>query len=360
MTSDALTRFASTRLATLGGIPYKQNQGFPKFAISKDGVTAQEEYLIRSSDLNDLFQEAFPVPYITEDGYAFFPSRRTMPGASLLRTKTMTARPHTGSKPADPFGLDSGAPNETYDDAYLVTIDYETWKNEDEDPKDPRTFLERSISGGGEFISLGPQNTETGDKALGSDGSPQPEDTTDNQQGTPDDPTETLPTADPNIPFVKFVPTAEFSFKWPLVARPPWRTMFRYLGTVNGYISDSSGTLDDIQYALHQNLFFNAEPETILYKGFSATQKFVWRGSSVVVQPWEVELQFSLKRVEEPGVGGPTDGIFGWNHVWVPREQRWRRLFRRKPGGGKLDLYKMRNHLNLFIAGTEDDEAASA
>lgn len=356
-------RFDSTRLETAGGIKYTQYEGFPTIEWNEDEATAVEVYLMKSTDVIGFINEVAPLPYVDEEGTIYLPTRRRMPGTNFMISRSVSAEPFGGKKPGDPFGVDSDAPNDTYDDTYKLTINYSTMKNSADDdqvrdPKDPRTFLERTVDGGGEFLAVGPQNTTTGDKDLGIDQNPEAQDATDGQSFGSNYPnamaiTNEEATADPNLPIVKFIPTAEFSFKWPLVIVPPWRTMFGYLGTVNGSIRKSSGAIDEVQRAIHRRLFFNLENETVLYKGFSATQKFIWNGSSAAAQPWEVRLQFSMKRVEE------LKKIYAWNHVWVPKTQKWQRVFRKGPMGEKLDLYKMRNHLNLFLAGNEDDRRAS-
>ena len=349
-------RFLTTRLTTAGGLKYKQMQGYPTVNLSEDGVTAQEQYLMKASDLLAFVAELSPLPYVDEEGRVQLFLRRSMPGNPALRTTDMSAAPHTGSKPGDPFNLDSGAPADTYDPHYVITLSYSNINDgkPDKDPKDPKTFLERSITSGGEFLSIGPQNTETGEAPLGSgqetsqqqtDGS-----TSNYPKGTP---TNLQATADAGLAVVKFIPTSTLSFKWPTVPRPPWTQMFQLMGTVNGRIKKAGGSTSRIQNQIHRDLFFNAEPETVLYTGFTAVQKFLWIGTSAVAQPWDVTLGFTVKRVDE------EDEVFGWNHVWVPKEQKWKRLYRSGEGGSRKDLYELKNHLNLFVAGTDEDEAAS-
>jgi hypothetical protein len=275
--------------------------------------------------------------------------------------------------------VDAAAPAGTYDPEIVVSIDYETAKDgggggdNDRDEKDPTTFLERSIEVGGEFLTFGPQNTSTAEAALGDDPSPEAgEDSpgvweNQQQQGDqqqqqdpsvdntvfPVSPTDLKATADPNLGIVKFIPTAELSYHWPLVIRPPWGRIFGYLGAVNGSTRGSSGKVHPGILSAHNRLFFNLEPETIVYQGISAKQTFLWNGSSVVAQPWDLTYKFSVKRVVDAGK------VYGWNHVWVPNDQKWKKLYRHV-SGGRHELYKQRNLLNLFLGGTAADAVSSS
>ena len=365
---------SEANLKTAGLTPYTLMEGYPTLEVSDDGVSGVEQVLLAATDLESFLAESFPVP-VVRNGLLFLPSRRRMPGSDILITKKISVKPHTGEKPADPFGVNGNLPEDTFDKELLLTINYETMRdsdsdsNNERDPTNPLTFLEREISLGGEFITIGPQNTETGDSEVGNDSSPEPEDgehtwqnaiAQDRSQAvtasfTPAaaEPANVTATQDPNLPIVKMVPTGELKFKWPLAIRPPWRSMFRYLGACNGRTRTSSGTESSRVQNVHNALFWNLEPETILYSGFSATQEFVWNGSSASAQPWNVDFQFSVKRVEESG------SVYGWNHIWVPKEQKWKKLYRRRPGGGRIELYKQRNLLHLFLGGTDDDRTAS-
>lgn len=362
---------ADARLETLGGLKYKLMEGYPTFKVFEGGVSAVEQYLMRSSDLAGFIEESHPLPYVDE-GRVIIPGRRTMPGTTFLITKDLDVKPHTGQLPSDPLGVDSEAADGTYDPHILVTINYTTQKqssddgSNDRDELDPVTFLERSINVGGEFLSLGPQNTKTTDGGLGDDPGPEPEDSGqqwEQQAGVPDtgystvdtkSPSDTKATADPTVNFVKMIPTAELNYKWPFVVVPPWSRIFGYLGCVNGLVRDSSGRIHPEIRRLTNRLFYNLEPETVVFQGVSGTQKYLWNGASSGAQPWELDFKFSVKRVYEAG------NVYGWNHIWVPKEQKWKKLVRELPGGSTTELYKQRNLLLLFFGGTAADLSASA
>jgi hypothetical protein len=327
-------RLAGARLQTDGGLNYTLLEGYPTFDFDEDKASAKEAYLMKATDMAAFVQEAQPLPYV-KDGVIFIPGRRRMPGTNFMITKKISVKPHTGMLPSDPLAQDTDAPADTYDPEMVVTIDYETAKDggddggNDRDPTDPITFLERSIEVGGEFLTLGPQNTETSKEDLGEQQQ--------QQQQQPN--TDLKATADPNLAIVKLIPTAELSYKWSFVIRPPWGTIFDYLGSVN---SANGGAV-----------FYNMEPETVVYQGISASQKFLWNGSNISAQPWEVTYKFSVKRVAEGGK------VFGWNHIWVPKSQSWEKLWRRVAGGGRLALYKGNNLSNLFVSGTAADARVS-
>lgn len=279
------------RRSTSGGIRYKLLEGYPKVTADESKASASERYLIRAADVNAFLQESIPAPVVYL-GSVYWPERRRMPGASILVTRSLSFEPHTGALPMDPFDADSGAPTGTYDSLCAVTIQYETMQNESEqeqDPNDPETFLEHSVTTGGEFMSWPPANTKKQDAEAGQTGGA------------------AVANKDPISPVVKTIPTIEHTLKWKNCLSPNWERIISYLGHVSS---------EDMP------LLFDAIEETVLFMGVSGSQSYLWDGATSGVQPWTLDFRFSHKQIDENGA------IYGWNHVYSPSDGGWRKLYR--------------------------------
>ena len=310
MTNPA-TDWTSTRLSTSGGIPYKKMAGSPTFSLSAESNTAQESYLIRASDLSAFYLESIPPP-VAYFPWVTWPARRAMPGTSYFITKTINARPHTGDKAADPFGVDSGAPTDQYDREMVVDISYEVnmESGTERDESNPVTFLEHSIQAGGETEAYGPNKMQVTTGTVLS----RP-----NAAGW-------VTVADRKLPNTKTIPTVEHQLRWDYVLSPPWATIYSYLGTVN-----------NATFAF----FNNALRETVLFMGISGTQKYLWNGASAIVQPWSLDYRFSQRYIVENG------NTYGWNHVYVPQKNEW--MFVRRGAAANANLlYEENDFAQLF------------
>jgi len=292
---------------TAGGIPYTLMEGYPKISGEDGKTSATEKYLIRAADVAPFYAESLPPPAIVL-GNPTLPARRRMPGSSVLITKTLSFEPQTGTLPGDPFGADSGAPDKTYDPLYVVTIGYETSPNDqnnEQDPNDPETFLEHSVSVGGEFLNIPPTKTTTTSGALGY------------TEGTK------LANRDQQHPLLKMIPLIEHQLKWKFCLAPNWPRIMEMLGKVNDR---------------DETLFLGAKEETVCFMGVSGNRVYSWDGASLAVAPWSLDFRFSQHQVHEDG------HYYGWNHAYIPQYGEWRRLYR---AGGK-PLYEKANLRTLF------------
>jgi hypothetical protein len=317
---NARLAFAGTRLGTDGEsdellIKFKLFEGYPTFSHNDDQTTGTEAYIIRASDLSDFIDLVFP-PLILGPTTAIKPARLPMRGAPALRAKQLDAEPFNGDLPSDPFGVDTGAPANTYDDLMKVTIRYETSQlDEDEEPDedDPETFLTINVNAGGEFLQINPKKTKMQDTGAG---------------GSADD----EQNRDLLMPMVKSIINLEWSAKWESVLNPPWATIYDQLGTVNNTKS---------------TLFNDAETETVMFQGVSGSRKFVFSGFGVLVQPWNLTFKFSQKYINDPDlISG--NGIGGWNHAWAPDKQRWVRLMRLIDDDTTAPLHSLKDQSLLF------------
>lgn len=296
---------------TAGGIQYRLMPGSTVDA-SDEETTASETYLMRAKDVAAFYFESLPPPIVFLNLGGFLPLRRRMPGAPFLITKKINVKGHTDDLPFDPMrawhpsndgsgAFSSSEYDKTFNDLCLVTIEYSTSlrsNDEDVDPFDPTTFLERSMTAGGQVLSIPPHNTKVqardvnnvidDNAAYGKVGAE--EDNRDQQHSV-----------------LKVIPTVEHNLKWKFVPNPNFDTIFSALGKVN----------DRTSRVLH-----NAARETCLFVGVSAQQSFVWNGASSTAQPWSIDFRFSQRIVRE---GGRT---YGWNHIYIPHKGRWGKVSR--------------------------------
>jgi len=355
--------------ATVGGVPYRLMGGYPKISQSDEGTRVSEQYLIKSSDAGKFSAESFPPPVVFEN-FGAIQQRRRMPGSGYFITKNVSFKPQSEELVWDPMLVYGDvSKNEAFDPYCLVDIEYETQKDSDstkQDKDDPTTFLERSISAGGQWLSLPPQKVMLlpGDvrgrkcanetKVVTDEGQPhievagqkidpqEPIDFLGGSEANPnwlevdpgwegddiinldpdgkiitplrvqpeanDDPSTSLvDNKDYELPVLLPIQTIEYTLKWDMVLQPRFGKYFKYIGMVN---SDS------------HPLFWKALRETILFNGISASQKFVWSGGTVAAQPWTVDFRFSQRIVNDCGM------TYGWNHVYVPDRGGWMRLYR--------------------------------
>lgn len=313
------------RRTTDGGIPYKLMEGYPKIQGSGDKVTATEKYIIRSSDVNAFYVESIPAPLVFL-GSVTWPNRRRMPGAAILITKSVDFEPFNSTLPFDPFDgddedADDEAPDGTYDPFCAVSISYETVQNEsgqdEQDPNDPETFLEHSVTIGGEFLSIPNNKIELHQGGTA---------------GTAIVPGQGTPIKDRVAPIVKTIPLIEHQLKWKNCLRPFWSRIISYLGHINDrkYTFSGGGTSYELAARKH----------CMLFMGVSGQQSYLWNGASIGVQPWSLDFRFMHKEVTESGK------VYGWRHIYVPEDGKWVQMTR---ANGE-PLYQEANLVKLFTA----------
>lgn len=301
---------------TDGGISFSLMAGYPKItAEDLFNTKAVEKIVIKMSDAPAFYNECFPFP-IVRGNFIELPARRRMPGTGFLITKTANFEPFTGELPGDPLVADA-ANSVKYDQYCMVTINYEVMLESDDNPRDPEkpeTFLIRQLNAGGEFMTINPKKTGIADVDAGTEAS----------GGN------STANKDMLMPFVKVVPTIEWSMTWPFAIAPNWTEIFDQLGTVN-----------DGQY-----LFLNsAEVETVLFAGVSGSQTHFWTGKLDTdaevsnITSWSLDLKFSQRRIKD------GTKIYGWNHVWSPDKQKFV-----KPTIGDKQLYVLSDFEDLFTA----------
>ena len=318
------SRWSQFQLETAGrgltgaGIRYALIDG-PNYTADRETQTANETYIIRSQDVLAFHLESLPPPIFATDDKNFIRAYRRLPGAVWFITKSIDLKPFNQELPGDPFGghlastretdssgLPAAAGSNTYSTFYEVTINYETaqeGEDNERDEDDPVTFLEHSISGGGQFLSVPPANTTIDKKDVnGLNPDLSTGETADQVNDTQ------------QMGLLYPIATIEHTLKWPLVLNPDFEAINAAMNKVNNSVID----------------FFNDAPiETVLFSGYSGSQKFVWNGSSSTAQPWTLDFKFTERRINRGG------RIFGWNHHY-------------HPGSGEFVKVKLANGEPLF------------
>ena len=237
--------------------------------------------------------------------------------------------------PIDPFSGDLGAPSNTYFPVIQVDINYKSGKNQTEDPF---TFLEITGNAIGEYLhtpvpkskwrcdtntSIPPDEDE--DPGIGGGKGIDPETNEVSCVRVPGDPEvnrDVIP------PITITVPETEWTLRWPQIRFEFFRDVLIHrlrilMGRVN---SDPFPIL------------FNAEPETLLFMGYTYKQQNTWRDGEINTPPVAIEMRIVEKRILWDGV------IQGHNDFWRPEQGRWCRLL----VGGTNNVYKSWDFNNLF------------
>ena len=332
-------------LTPLNGVPYRLMEGYPQFVFSREESTCTEKYLIVATTLQAFLQENFPPPTVFE-GRVIIPNTRTYPGSTILYTKKVTAVPHTGSKPVDPFGFYADAPDNTFDQDLLVTIEYSTSKTDDQDDE----LYEHSVNAGGEFFTLPPQKvTVTDEDARGLSG-------TGSSTSSPE------PNKDFKLPISKVIPTIEHSFRYRFVQDPNWALYQDMLGTVNANRPLRMDLVPDEGTAPHIGVP-SAYPGTVLFMGVSGSQRVVFEDNNTVTKPWDLDFKFSHKHHTGPPINPDSEDrlereprIFGWNHFYIPAKGDWEQIH---TNTGAL-VHRLADHNEIFGANAADASSGSS
>ncbi len=273
------------KLQTANGIPYKLFEGSPTGSFEEENAVAQEEYIIRASDLFSFVTESFP-PMFTVDSSFSFGNKRTFPGLNTLLTRRISYEPFPSVFPSDPFGSapepDPGDPvavakaAATYTNFLKLTIEYGTGKNGSD--TDPNSFVEISADAGGEFI-----------------GAPTGKEATWYPNG---DAVEQV-----NLPRTIIIPETDWTVRWGQIPRAFFTATFIVI------IRSRMGKVNSAAMPL----LMGAAPGTILYMGYSMREQLSWRTGLTgqpLEAPVELEMRFSEKHL---AVGGE---ILGHNHFY--------------------------------------------
>jgi hypothetical protein len=287
--------YGSWRQSTDGGIKYRKVEGPTITSEDLEHATAHERYIIRAADLDAFHLESFPLP-VAYLGMFLLPDRRRMPGSTVFATRRLKFSP-AFMPIADPLGADTSAPALTYNldagdtDAtagYVhVDIDYEVSRRSfNANPADPETFMERSLQAGLQVQAYPSHRTQVADGVAGA--TIQPADWEEN--------------TDAGMLIQHQAPLVTIRCRWPYALSPDWPLLIASLGKVN---------------SVARPLLLNYEPDTVLFDGLSASQRFLWAGASTYAQPWQLDMSFTAKRI----IAG--NRVFGWNQMYQNQKRRW-------------------------------------
>lgn len=308
----------SWRLQTGGaGVPYRIVSMSGEFDPENAGV--QMEALVPANKLVQFATEMFPQVIETAESALglsppIYPSYGKIYGTNMYAQK-VSWRGHVDGKPVDPFGIDPGAPADTYQKVCQVTIDFRTMNDQEQsDPSNPETFLEVSCTGGGRFQSMG----ATAAKWMKDE----------NTALTLDPAGESTDAVGPDTPISMVVPTTDWDLSWPRVPYTYW---------TNFLIAKIRAALGRVNSAA-MPIFANAPRGTILFSGYSLKKNYSWRSGVSYQSPFNLNLKFQELRVVDAG-----GTVRGHNDMWRPG-YGWRFL-KHKDGS---PLYSYHNLSAIF------------
>lgn len=325
---------AASALTSPKGIPYSIKAGPYTHTDLHGKTTMRMEYLVDAVNYLKFLEELLPtprrvisggVPVITLDPSWKLPNYTGK--NRFFSAETVDAEPFSDEMPtdlylADPRAavIDSTLPNEFNSGPYspycLVTVTYAT-NFESRFLKirsnlDPRNLLEPSFNATVEMLSVY-LNRTTKTVLEGVSSSP-------NTVGG------TQP-KELSAPMIKLIPIVERSFRWGWALNPDFTTIFSLIGTVN-------------QHSL--TWVPGAASETVLFVGLTGKQTYRLSQGDLLISPWDLEYKFAQRQFKDGGV------TLGWNHVYVPENARFERLYRELPDGTKRPLYELNAFTDLF------------
>ena len=284
---------SSWRLRTLGGIPYKLMEGYPKGSFDEENGAVTEQYIIEASNLADFVEESFSDTTVIPGIVWLYRPARSYPGLAYLVSKKLDFVPYPPGKPGDPYGIDVGTGfGETYAQFLLVTIEYSSGKSDEGD----QDAVEIGATATGEFLMYPAKNAK-----FESDS---------DEEGA---------LSNPVLPLSKVIPSLEWSLKFRRIARSRMGTAVALARTMLGKVN-----------SLPMPILMATTAETILFCGFSATTKWTWRDKDPF---FEMELKMLEKVVNEDGE------IKGHNHFYNPNTGLWEKLERTDSEGEGLGTY---------------------
>ncbi len=267
-------------LQTPGGIPYKAVELTGSFG--EEEATATEVILIQASRLLDFVTESFPLTF-PFTGTMVRPQRRTLPGLAPLITREVRYEGHTPGTPIDPFGDDADAPANTYEPIIKLTIEHGTSQanDDEEDPDNPRTFLEITSNAGGVFLAVDAKNAIwTG--IVGEDDEP---------------------VSEQHIPMTQMEPETEWSVRWSQIDPDFFDSTL---------IDRLRGKLGKVNSGVMKTLY-NAPAETVMFMGYTLREQYTWREGQAGKPPVQLDMKFVEKNLKSP------EGIqVTYNHTLRP------------------------------------------
>jgi len=275
-------------MPVLNGIVFQELGGSPKFAKTKDSVTASDLWLMSASDTGAFMETVLPSPIVVN-------------GVPLQRLG-LANRYIAGfaeSVSVDPFYSEEPMLTGTSEASQLarVTISYKSPEPQDEDEEerdedDPETFLTHRLTLGAEFMTVPPAALEIPEEEI----SPGELDKDGDGEITEAEREAAKKLKREDMPITLLMPQAEHQFTFKSMINPPWGAIYNAIGKVN------------------ETSFLGAAKECLLFLGVDAQREFTTNGQ----KPWTVDYRFSHRLAE------PAGNQITWNHFYDPAAGRWR------------------------------------
>jgi hypothetical protein len=293
------------RLSTSAGIPYKLVVSEGEF--SYEDATITEEYIIRSVDLLAFVTNAFPEP-VEFMGTLRYAQQPVIRGLGTLTPRKVRYKGLTEGKPIDPFAGDPLANIRTYEPFLTVIVDYGPTppNDQEQDPNNPRTFLDISTNASGVFLNSPQEGKAEWELPSWVDECVKDEDGNIESGECTDVET-------PNIPKTVTETEVEWSIKWPAIPYTFWD------GKLMSRLRDKLGKVNEGAMAtLH-----NAVAETVLFMSYSASVQYTWRQGRTGMSPINLEMNFLEKSFTAKE--GANEVQVTHQHFWRPNFG-WRKL----------------------------------
>ena len=314
------------RLHTPKNVKYALVRG-PDFTCERHGEqTASVDYQVKATDFRAFVAELMPGPKHIGTKVILEPSWK-LPGASYLSPVRVSTKAFVESKPiTDPFEEDASAEALTYESDFLVTVDYATTIDSLYDfrrsSEHPEEILERKKNSTVELLSISVNDKVKKQTSLGGD-------------------TEQI--TDFTAPLVRIIPITQLSYRWCWALDPNFNEIIKLLGTVNA--DDNDDFLD------------NPPAETTMFTGLSASLEYHHNEAKYAEPVWVMDYSFARKEITERESENGEPQTYGWNHIYIPEDQIFRRVRRKIQGGGTLPLYPQSEFTSeLFVSINNEEE----
>lgn len=323
-----------TVLRTSTGTPYRLLSGPEMVADLHGTMRGSVDFLVGKAFISRFLRDCIPTPRrLADNSPVVVLPRKFVPYLpSCVTALSFHVSSQTRDKPLDLFNLEKRAnlSEDTYDANAVVTIDFGTCREAVSTnglrSDQPETFLEPAFNINVEALSINPNKnirtgTSSGDSGEGAES-----------------------IKDLTTPIVRIIPIVEETYTWNWALDPDFDLIFSRLGHVNQSIAK----------------FLRAAPvETVMFLGLSGKLEYRWTfdgGDALqnltilpptMLECWRLDYRFARRYLKEETSSGSGLTTIGWNHIYDPDKQEWRRLFR-QVGNNRRPLYTKSNFTDLF------------
>ena len=297
------------RLKSSAGLPYRTLKGASGSVNYNDG-SITEKYLIVASDLLAWLEAGFPA-ITAPSGMLYYPQQPAIPGLGTLVPTNISFDAFDDSKPVDPFSADPDAPDGTYGEYMVLTVQYGDHPANGSQPSssNPFTFLSISSNASGVFLNA---PLEKGALWETIPGFSKPYSKIELPGGVVEFGESTV-VDNQNIPHGIIEPQVEWTVVWPSIPFSHFRdTLMPKLRARLGYVNSTP-----------MQVLFNAPAETMLFMSYSASASFTWKSGFIGMPPMSLSMKFIEKnfitKVGPAVKGGATADLqVTHNHLYRP------------------------------------------